>query len=354
MKDAYAVCGSGTSSKAWSSQDSWDTIAGNRQEKNRYFIDKYESALAHLPPSGGNGCHTALLSISNFGILAKIPEERIFQDLRAAIHGTRRVPDREIREAITRASQDLGSGRPYYSLPPVKPIVRNGKAVLQRIIDRGRGYTEGDIFESSPIRLSDDVSQDYKLLLSHLYDPDDLIFIGRRNDKGIVGQTIRTPSQWIDHFSNHPTKEHIIINPLSGREEPKENGDGTTYRGNRCVSKFKYCLVEFDELSFQDQLAFWCSVKLPVCALIFSGGKSIHGWIDVQKYKGHSINTLNDWKLEIENKFYIELLQPLGVDSACKNPARLSRLPGHYRRSKDRWQKLLWLSGSGGGVISHG
>jgi len=100
-------------------------------------------------------------------------------------------------------------------------------------------------------------------------------------------------------------------------------------------------MVEFDDLSREDQLAFWWTVKLPVAALIDSGNKSIHGII--------ALNDVNDaatWTREVENNLFKTLLIPLGVDGACRNEARLSRLPGH-RRDNGRMQRLIYLAPGG-------
>jgi len=94
-----------------------------------------------------------------------------------------------------------------------------------------------------------------------------------------------------------------------------------------------------------EQLKFWSSAKLPVVALIHSGGKSIHAWIDVQKRA--KVECAEDWQTHIRGYLHDRLLAPLGVDAACSNPARLSRLPGHYREEKGQYQRLLWLSAEG-------
>ena len=133
---------------------------------------------------------------------------------------------------------------------------------------------------------------------------------------------------------------HIIINPLSGEPKPKKSGDGVTFRGDACVQSFKYCLVEFDDLTREEQIRFWTSPdvqRLPIAALVDTGGKSIHAWI-----RTTGIHTAADWQREIETKLYDQVMVPLGVDPNCKNPARLSRLPGQVRDNK--YQRLLWLN----------
>jgi hypothetical protein len=89
---------------------------------------------------------------------------------------------------------------------------------------------------------------------------------------------------------------------------------------------------------------------LPILALIDSGGKSIHAWLDVQKLS--SITTCDEWTREIKIGLYERVLIPLGVDRACCNPSRLSRLPGFFRSETGRFQRLLWLSPVGRRVCS--
>lgn len=187
---------------------------------------------------------------------------------------------------------------------------------------------------------------DVILLLETLYEETDLIWIGERHDAGILGQTIRTSSNWVTYFRNGgKTGPFIIINPLNGVPAPTKSGDKTTLRGDGNASAYRFCMAEFDGLSREDQIKFWSAVKLPIVALIDSGGKSIHAWLDVQKLS--QVVTAEDWQQQIKIRLYDQILTPLGVDSACSNPARLSRLPGHHREEKQAWQRLLWLSSDG-------
>ena len=78
---------------------------------------------------------------------------------------------------------------------------------------------------------------------------------------------------------------------------------------------------------------------LPVVALIDSGNKSLHAWIHVP-----DVHTLDEWKIKIEQKFFEQCLKPLGIDTACKNPSRMSRLPGCIRKETGQRQRLLYLN----------
>ena len=293
------------------------------------YIDKLNSM-----PAPGTGCHPSLLSAANLGVLADIPPEEIFSEIRGSIPaGKRKVSDKEINEAIIRAAKDncnitLPNGERYrrYIPPKSKPIIKDSKATLQRILEQSNISEEVDLWEKSPIRIGWPPEDDPINFLLVMFEPSDLLFIGERLEPGIIGQNIRTAAAWIKFFqSGGKTAPFIIINPFTGKPAPKKGGDGETFRGDNNINSFRYCLVEFDNLNREEQIRFWTAAKLPIMALMDSGGKSIHGWIKLT-----NINSISDWQREIKQKLYDQYLIPLGVDPACSNPARLSRLPGHY------------------------
>jgi len=324
----------------------------NRKEKSaaegpRAVLDRYNAALNSIPAPGGAGCHPALLGAANLGTLANLDPNQIYSDIRQAIpQGGRRVPNNEILKTIRKAFQDHQGGT-FTPRPRPKPVVRDGRAALHKIIFQSKISDDVDLWESSPIRLLDDSATDAVLLLKTLFKSDDFLFIGERHKPGIVGQTIRTAADWIGYFQNGgQTSPFIIINPLTGRAAPTKGGNKETLRGDFCVKDFRYCLIEFDNLSHEDQIKFWAAVKLPVVVLIDSAGKSLHGWIDVQRLA--KIDTQEKWQSEIKIRLYDRILKPLGVDTTCSNPARLSRLPGHWRdKNAKAIQKILWLSPKG-------
>ncbi|MEI7672284.1 MAG: hypothetical protein WCK00_09250, partial [Deltaproteobacteria bacterium] len=227
--------------------------------------------------------------------------------------------------------------------------VNDGKVALQKIINQGKITDEADLWETSPRRLWEEPKDDPGLLLSTLYDPTDLIWIGERHEAGVTGDTIRTAAEWTTHFKNGgKSGPHIIPNPMTGQEGTTKDGK-PSFRSDNTVKTYRFCLVEFDDLPREDQIRFWSAARLPVVCLIDSGGKSIHAWLDVQKRA--TVTTAEQWQLHIKTNLYDQLLTPLGVDSSCSNASRLSRLPGHYRTEKGNYQRLLWLSGRKGRFI---
>lgn len=99
------------------------------------------------------------------------------------------------------------------------------------------------------------------------------------------------------------------------------------------VVRFEHVLVESDNLSIEEQKKLLINLKLPITALIESGGKSVHALVKVQAKDAQ--------EYEQRAKFLFDYLSKHSfiVDNANKNPARLSRLPGAMRDGK--LQKLL-------------
>lgn len=320
--------------------------------KRETYLERYKKRLATIPAPGGNGCHIALLGCANLGVMAGLKPEKIHEDLRRGIpQGKRHVTDSEIAAAIEKALRDhqkdvlLPTGEFYrpYRPPKPEPAVKDPSAVVKKLIEQSKIRDDADVWELSPVRLDCDPSLDAIEFLISVFDVDDLIFIGERQDTGEVGKTIRPVGDWIEFFANGgENAPFICVNPLTGKPAQKKDGSGITFRGDANVSTFKYCIAEFDNLSREDQLNFWTSVKLPVTCLVDSGGKSIHAWIDVQKLA--KITSLDSWNREIKGRLYESALTCLGVDSACSNPARLARLPGHRRAETGNFQKILFLN----------
>jgi len=183
-----------------------------------------------------------------------------------------------------------------------------------------------------------------------LYEDDDLIFIGEAMSPGIMDVNIKTAKQWREYLkTGGKTGPHFCINPLNGIPSQKKNGDGTTLRGDANVKTYRYCLIEFDCIDRESQIKFFSAIKLPIRALIDSGNRSIHALIDVQKLA--TVQTADDWQYHVKGRLYDQILAPMGIDAACSNPARLSRLPGHYRTENQAWQRLLWLSPEGRPIL---
>jgi hypothetical protein len=309
---------------------------------------KYRDRLATIPPPGGNGCHLDLLGIANLGVIAGLDADTIHRDIRVNIPaGKRRVSDKEITDAVRKAIKDHTGEAPAVFIRKEKPSF-DGKLVMERLIKRGVGVDEAGLWESSPVRLDWPPEDDTVRFLSALFLPDDLVFIGNQYDKGTPGDTIRHSQEWIDLIQSGvtPPGPFICINPLSGKEGMTKAGN-PSFKCDSTVNAFRYCLVEFDNKTKEEQVHFWSTVNLPVKALIDTGGKSIHAWLDVSRLA--AVNNLDQWAVNIKHRLYDLILRHFGVDGACSNPSRLSRLPGFIRPETKKYQSLMWLSHEGKG-----
>lgn len=292
---------------------------------------KYEAALENLPPSGGGGCHTALLGVANLGVHAGLADEQILDDLREHVYGGRVVSDSEILEAIAKARGDRSRG-PFTPMP--KPTALTTPHYLERLLNRGAGTTLADLMNTSPVPIPADPAAQAWLLLNNLYRDDDVIFIGTRYDKNVyrVADLRQAPNS-----AGIVKVPHIIPNPLSGNLAPTKSGK-LSLRCDAAVADYRFAVVEFDNIPKEDQLAFWAAAPLPVVALIDSGKKSIHGWIRIS-----GVKTADQWNDAVRIGLYEQRLAPLGVDRSCANPSRLSRLAGH-QRDGGGLQQLIYLN----------
>jgi hypothetical protein len=304
--------------------------------------EKYNDSLNRMP-ARKHGRHKHLLTISNYAALAGVPRKQVHDDIRRVTSGDP-MPDKEIAAAVAKAFADHDACGGTYQLPPKPvPLIKNGNAARRRIIGQNTISEDVDLWDSSPIRLNESTGRDSVLVLKTHFRPWEFIYIGGGKEVGVLDQNIRTASEWIAFFEAGGTAgPYIIVNPLSGEAAPKKDGDGDTYRGDGNVKAFRHCLVEFDDMTRADQLRFWSAAKLPILALIDSGGKSIHAWLDVRKM--FTVTTLEEWDQHIKTNLYEQILVPMGVDRVCCNPSRLSRLPGYFREETGKFQRLLWLS----------
>lgn len=298
--------------------------------------EKYRAALASCPASG-SGVHGWLLATANLAAFAAVPPAEAEAALRAAM--TREPsPASEISAALTKAYREAGArgrGAPAPRPPKPRPMPHTARS----FIEQGRDWGESEWWEASPVRLDcgEPGLLDALTVLKYLYRPGEFVFCGE-----CYGSEVRTAADWIDRFRNGvPVPPHWIPNPLTGREHPLPDGK-LSRRGDSAVAAFRYATAEFDGMPKADQLRFWGGfTTAPILALVDSGGKSIHAILKVDAPNCEA------WERDIEQGLFAGVLVPLGCDAACRNEARLSRLPGHYRAEKNTWQKLLYLDPEG-------
>ena len=109
----------------------------------------------------------------------------------------------------------------------------------------------------------------------------------------------------------------IRINPLDGKGA-----------GDKNVTAYRYALAEADTMPIEDQKKLLINLKLPIAAMVESGGKSVHAIVKV--------NASNKAEYDQRVAFLFSELAKRNfiVDTNNRNPSRLSRLPGAMRNGK--------------------
>lgn len=287
----------------------------------------------------------------------------VFMQLRAKFPDAK---DREIEDVIkwvvsqnptpTNGSGYRGNGngngtfRNGYGTLPMPP--NSPRAPLRTPVEQMEWWLNGlsmapeRLLELSPLQIPPNPAESLALAIATLYEDEDKLNIVCRftlNDKGKANPSgagkILTKDQWIEYFAfdSVPMSDAgawFRINPCAAV--------GTGKDGAICdkdITAFRYFLIEFDDTPLPIQAAFFYKLKLPVVAVLSSGGKSLHAWI--------KIGAANEEQFDERAKRITEALKPFGSDSANKNPSRLSRLPGAVRKIQaagDGLQQLLYLN----------
>lgn len=112
----------------------------------------------------------------------------------------------------------------------------------------------------------------------------------------------------------------IRFNPLDGKGVKNEN-----------VTDFRYALVESDCMALEEQNALIRELELPVAIMVYTGGKSIHAIVKVDA------PNYDEYRKRVDYLYSVCRKNGLEIDKQCRNPSRLSRLPGVMRNGKKQY-----------------
>jgi hypothetical protein len=174
----------------------------------------------------------------------------------------------------------------------------------------------------------------------------------KRDDKICVGNqfAVDVGSQPIE-----PVAEFFSINPLHGSLDHKKEANGAIRafksngrRADLNVTSYNNFLFEIDSLPLDRQLQCFSDCGVPWATITYSGGKSYHAILSLEKSpvtaKPHTQEAVDEYKRIWQSICAVltkRLNQPLTLfDSACQNPSRLSRTPGAVRPGTEKLQHL--------------
>lgn len=315
--------------------------------ENKPLPDWIVKKLAHAPRRG-EGCHLWLYGMA-CDLLPWRAEERVYAIIREAVNDLR-VMDREIRETVKNALHGANLWQPgggschggiVCSEDPLKPF--DLQAWLKDHCPNE--ITELDLEGSCPDFYFTTPLAPWQLALRAAIPDNEIVCVQSFNNDP-PPQAAKSVGEWLKH-SDAPG-QFICINPLKDAAGVlKEREDGSVCRSVRClanISRRLYIVVEFDSHDMGTQLRIhaWLSLFLPLLLLVHSGRRSVHGWYYVPGMSDEEVQAL------------FSFLKLLGVDGACKDASRLTRLPGAVRQDRDahgtitqgEFQQLLYLDGS--------
>lgn len=189
---------------------------------------------------------------------------------------------------------------------------------------------EENLLEESPILIPIQPSVHSRLLIQHLFEPEDVIWIGNTYDSGKPwhARHFKTAKDWV---SKRSITDPFVV--------PSTFKPGSVSRSKSNTLSRRYLVVESDTVPAEDFLSIinWCRQFMPLHAVVHTGGKSRHGWFDT---------TCLDPEAWTELRTILPALQ---ADSALFRESQPVRLPG-VRRDNGHWQRLLFLAPRKGGV----
>lgn len=187
-----------------------------------------------------------------------------------------------------------------------------------------------------PQQVSADLStaEQAALQLEALFAADDLIAFNTRFQKSPEGKWLpngkpisRVAFKVIDELHNAGSLEEVFpeYNSQAGIlfcVNPTKNGQ----RKNADIAAFRNALIEYDDISKQEQIVRLLDSGLPILSMTDSGNKSVHTIVRVDA------SNAKDYKRKVvELHRALEAKYGSPCDSANKNPSRMTRLAGATR-----------------------
>ena len=323
-------------------------------------LSKYRGRLAWLAGNVG-GRNDSLLGLCNLGVLAGRANEQMLCEIIAA-SGTPPLTDKEVCRAIAAARysphyssavQPQRTPKPNWGpipkpAPPRPPLGGGAASFVDRMIGQGEGATGKALIEASPVPIPPDPWMQTACFLGAMYDGTDYLFCGEQYHMGEIGRNVRTAKDWcqlVFRYQRALPFPLLIANPLTGQPALTIEGE-PSLRCAASVRRHRYALVEFDALQLEEQCAFWAGViatgTLPLRSLVYSGGKSLHGLVEIDA------PDRTQWDKRIVELLYAtcnpDAPKDRQADRACRNPDRMTRLAGAWRQDKEKRQRLVWLA----------
>ena len=243
----------------------------------------------------------------------------------------------------------------YYRPKPKPPKPKPSRAVEDCVEAGRRGLctSSAALMASSPVDVRRmDAAGQRRAQLAAMFDRACLqalpVGIAPRSGAWIprAGHDFMPVADWLSDGARLAAAGELVkINPFTGASENR--ADGKPHLATvATVAAFAHALLEFDDMPLSDQCAFWYGAitlyRLPVVALVYSGGKSIHGVVRVDC----ATRAEFDHAVTLARRTFATSPNPsmrLDVQSLAL-PIAGARLAGCVRADTRRAQRLLYLA----------
>lgn len=321
--------------------------------------DRYRNALAAFRRGA---TWDGLKALTFWAVAAGLSADEVITDARAQGVTDRRADilrgmetARPKVDAWNAAHMNGRTARSAYR-PKPKPAKPKPSRAVEDCVEAGRRglcTSSAALMALSPVDVRHmDAAGQRRAQLAAMFDRPDLqaLPVGIAPHSGAwiprAGHDFMPVTDWLSDGARLATAGELVkVNPFTGASEDRTDGK-PHLATNATVAAFPNALLEFDEMPLSDQCAFWHGAitlyRLPVVALVYSGGKSLHGVVRVDC----TSRTEFDLATAYARRMFATSPNPsmrLDVQSLAL-PIAGARLAGCVRADTRRAQRLLYLA----------
>jgi hypothetical protein len=167
-----------------------------------------------------------------------------------------------------------------------------------------------------------------RIVLDALYQPNDFICAGG----DVKSFRTQTYAEWGEQLLGC---QYIVPSPMAAREGRTKRGRSSPRTVGNAASRRRYLVVEFDHAPLPEQAArvwFLSGIPMGLRLIVYSGGKSLHGWFDVSSTPPARVWT------------WFRLALSLDADPALWLPHQPARMPCGLRQPGGKVQETLFFA----------
>ncbi|MBR3330632.1 MAG: AAA family ATPase [Mogibacterium sp.] len=173
--------------------------------------------------------------------------------------------------------------------------------------------------------------EELRLYLQTLFKPDDIIGyvtgdVWENGDKWSPSKGVytQTAGELLELLEKYPDDLEFTVGswkPEAGAWIRFNPLDGHGVK-NANVTAFRFALVESDTLPLDEQQRVYAELELPIAAMVYSGGKSIHAIVHIDA------RDIDEYRERVDYLYSYMKNHGIDIDKQNRNPSRLSRMPG--------------------------